>query len=167
MPLSNDGCLIAGFAKQFRKRLLRSVEVVSIVHEAIFVAVLSRNDDCAAGTTNGVCAKTILKQHALSRKRVDVWCWVNTFEPTVVSPDCVRSMIIGKDENDIGLLGFGIFNFRIFGRYRFVHDNDVERKRDKRRASQPAEKFRASMLLAVHVLYLSRLSGLINEIETS
>ena len=53
--------MIPGGAENFREDLLVPIKGVSIVHEAIFMAVLSAHDDGARGPANGVGAEGILK----------------------------------------------------------------------------------------------------------
>ena len=74
--------------------------------EAIQVAVLSGLNDGSTGSTNAVGAKAVLKQHALFRQFVDVWRWIDLFVDAVVCTNCVGSVVIGKDENDVGSFVF-------------------------------------------------------------
>lgn len=98
--------MITGGAENFREDLLVPIKGVPVVHEAIFMAVLSAHDDGARGATNGVGAEGILKEHAVVGKFVDFGGRVYRFEPAIISAYGVRGMIIGEEKDDIGPLFF-------------------------------------------------------------
>ena len=52
MPLSEHGCLVAYLLQKLGECLLGAIKIISVVHEAILMAVLSGNNDCPAWATN-------------------------------------------------------------------------------------------------------------------
>lgn len=104
MPLSEHGGLVSCGLQKFWERLLGSIEVVPIVHEAILVTVLSGDDHCPAWAADGVGAKTLIKKHPLCCQTVDVGGWVGALQPSIICADGVRGMVVTENENDIGLL---------------------------------------------------------------
>ena len=106
MGFSVKGSVIPGGAENFREDLLVPIKGVSVVHEAIFMAVLSAHDDGARGPANGVGAEGILKEHAVVGKFVDFGGRVYRFEPAIISAYGVRGMVIGEEKDDIGPLFF-------------------------------------------------------------
>ena len=105
MPLADHGRLITNLLQQFRKRLLRAVKVIAVVHKTIQMVVLTRQNDGATRTANRIRAKAITERHALSSQLVNVRRWIDIFEPTVVRTNRVRRMIIGKNKQDIWAVG--------------------------------------------------------------
>ena len=101
MPLANDGRLVAGFAKQFWKRHLRTVELVPVGHKAILVAVQTSQDHGAAGTTNRIRAEAFPENHSVGRQRIDVWCWVHVGEQSLIGTDGVVGVVVAEDKHNV------------------------------------------------------------------
>jgi hypothetical protein len=72
VPFADDGGLVAGLLQQLGEGLLRAVEAVAVVVEAVQVAVFAGLDDGAAGAADGVGHETALELHALLREPVHV-----------------------------------------------------------------------------------------------
>ena len=70
------GGMVTSGTENFWKNLLVPVEGIPVVHEAIFMAVLSAHNDGARGTANGVSAEGILKKHAVVGELVDFGGWI-------------------------------------------------------------------------------------------
>jgi hypothetical protein len=102
--LSVECRVVTGSAENFRENLLIPIEAVPIVHEAVFVAVLAAHDNSAGRSANRVGAEGIFEEHPVSRELVDFRSWVHRLKPAVVSPDGVRGVIVGEEENDVWFL---------------------------------------------------------------
>ena len=104
---SVEGGVVACGAKNFWEDLLVPVKGVSVVHEAIFMAVLSAHDDGAGGTADGVGAERVFEEHAVSGELVDFRGGVDGFEPAIVGADGVGGVVVGEEEDDVGALLLG------------------------------------------------------------
>ena len=58
------------------------------------MAMLPCEDNRSARTTNRVGAKAVFEKHALRGKLIDIRGWVHLLEPTVISTDGVRGVIV-------------------------------------------------------------------------
>ena len=105
MPFPVKGRLIAGLLHVLGERRLIAIEVVSVVHEAVEVAMFPRQNHGPTRSADGVCAKTVLEKHALSGEMVDVWRWIDRFQPAIVSPNRVGRMVISEHKQDVGSVG--------------------------------------------------------------
>lgn len=63
--------------------------------------MFARLDHCATGAANAICAKTVLKKHPLPCKLVYIWGRIDGFVNPVVGANCMRSVIISKDEDNV------------------------------------------------------------------
>ena len=99
VPFSEYGCLISFFLQKFGKGLLRSVEPVTICHEAVQMAVLSCQNDGAAGSAYRVGNEAIFEPHSLRSDAVDVGCFVAVRS---ISADRLVPVVIREDEEDVG-----------------------------------------------------------------
>jgi len=98
MPLTVKRRLVARFPQQLRERLLIAVEVIPVVHETVFMAVLAGENHRSTGTANRIRTETVFEQDALSGKFVDIGCRVHRLQPTVICANGMGSMIIGENE---------------------------------------------------------------------
>ena len=96
--------VIPGGSENFREDLLVPIKGVSVVHEAIFMAVLAAHDDGTGGAADGVGTEGFLEQHAVGGEFVDFRSRIYRFEPAIISAYGVRSMVIGEEKDDIGPL---------------------------------------------------------------
>lgn len=67
--------------------------------------MFTRLDNGATGAANAVCAKTVLKQHPLPSKLVDIWGRIDGFVNPIVGANGVWSVIISEDENNVWTFG--------------------------------------------------------------
>ena len=118
MPLADHRCSIADLLKQLGKGLLIAVEAIAVRHKTVNVAVLAGLNHSATRPANRIRTEAVLKQHALSRQQVDVRSRIHILQPTVVSTDCVRRMIIAEDKQDVWTLVRGGFPHRLGRRSR-------------------------------------------------
>ncbi len=65
------------------------------------MAVLARLDDGPAWSADGVRAETVLEQHALGGEAVDIGGGINGFQPTIVGPNGMGSVVIREKEQDV------------------------------------------------------------------
>ena len=105
MPLPCDRCSITGLSEQFGKCLLVTIEPVSVPHKAIEVTVLSGLNNGSTWTTDTVGTEAVLEQHPLGCQSIDIRCRIHFFQPAVVGPNGMRSVIIGEDKHDIWAIG--------------------------------------------------------------
>ena len=105
MPFPVKGSLIARLLHVLGERRLIAIEVVSVVHEAVEVAVFSGQNYGPTRSADGVRAKTVLEKHALSGELVDVWRWIDRFQPAIVRPNRVGRMVISEHKQDVGSVG--------------------------------------------------------------
>ncbi len=56
-------------------------------------------------SADGVRAKTVLEKHALSGELVDVWRWIDRFQPAIVRPNRVGRMVISEHKQDVWSVG--------------------------------------------------------------
>lgn len=98
MRLAKNRSLIAGILQKLGKRLLIPIERIPIVHKAVLMAVLPGLNHRAAGPADGVGAEAVFENHSLRRDLVDVWRGVHRLEPTVVSANRVRCVVVCEDE---------------------------------------------------------------------
>ena len=98
MPLSDNRRLVPDLLQQLGKRLLRTIEAISISHEAVQVAVFPRLNNGSAGAADGIRAKAVGEQHALVGNSIQIWCCV---DPGAVAAHGVSCMVVGEDEHDV------------------------------------------------------------------
>ena len=82
--------------------MLRAVKGFPIGKLSIEVAVLSSQNNCPTGSTNGVGDKGTVEPHSLIGNTVQIGCFVPVGS---VGGNCLVGVIIGKNEKDIGSLG--------------------------------------------------------------
>lgn len=99
VPLTDEGRLVAGVAQEFRERRLRSVEGIAVGHQAVGVAVLTRQHGGPAGRADGIAAETPVEDHTLGSDAVDVGGLV---DDRAVRADRLHGVVVGEDENDVG-----------------------------------------------------------------
>ena len=104
VPFADHGCLVAGGLKQFRERLLVTVETITIATKSVEMTVFAGQNYGSTGAANGVSAEAVLKQHAFAGQLIDIRSWVEMSKPIAVGTDGVRRVIVGKEEDDIGTL---------------------------------------------------------------
>ena len=100
MPLSNHRGLVSRGLEQFGKRLLVSVELVTVGDKAIQVAVLASLNHSSTGATNRVGHIAALKSHSPFRDSIHVRCY---YSRRIVGTERLLAVIIGENENDVGL----------------------------------------------------------------
>jgi hypothetical protein len=81
------------------------MEAVAVGHNAVDLAVRASLDDSSTRPADRTRTEAVLKQHALFRERVDIQRRIHVLEPTVVSADGVRCMIVREYEDDVGSIG--------------------------------------------------------------
>ena len=60
------------------------------------MTVFPRLDDRATWAANAICAKAVLKQHALLGKFVDIRSWVDFLVDAIIGSDGVRRMVVSE-----------------------------------------------------------------------
>ena len=95
-----DG-LVACLLEQLGEGLLVPVELVTVVAEAIEMAVFAAFDDGARGAADRVGAVAAVEDHALGGKVINVGCGVDGFQPSTVSTDGIGGVVICKDEDNV------------------------------------------------------------------
>ena len=103
MPFPEERSAVAVLLKDFGESLLVAIEFIPIVHEAVLVAVLSGEDDGPAGSADRIGTEAVFEKHSLSREPIDIGRGINAFEPSFVGSDGMRSVIVGENEDDVGL----------------------------------------------------------------
>ena len=77
--------------------------VVALV--AIHVAIFSRQQGSTAGTADGIGHETVRKQRALFCQSIEA----RGFDQFIaVSANALVGVVVGEDENNVGLLGRGL-----------------------------------------------------------
>ena len=104
VPLADQGGLVAGGLEEFGVGLLRAVELVAVLAEAVDVAVLACEDDRAGWPADGVGDVTAVEAHAAIGDAVDVGGLVAV---GAVGADGLVGVVVGHDEEDVGGLGEG------------------------------------------------------------
>ena len=99
MPFPQHGGRVARLLKKLGEGLLRSVELVTICHEAVQMAVLSCQNDGAAGSAYRVGNEAIFESHSFRSDAVDVGCFVAVRS---ISADRLVPVVIREDEEDVG-----------------------------------------------------------------
>jgi len=103
MPLAENRRLITMLLQQFGIRLQSIIYVRRQRGHAVDVIIGARQNRSAAGRTDGIGAKTIIKSHAALRDAVDIRSLINA---AAISADSVRSVIVRHDEENVRLAGF-------------------------------------------------------------
>ena len=65
------------------------------------MTVLARLDDGSARSADGVRAETVLEQHALGGETIDVGGGINGFQPTIVGPDGMGSVVVREKKQHV------------------------------------------------------------------
>ena len=77
VPFADQGGFVAGLSQQFGEGLLRAVEPIAILQEAVDMAVPTGQDDGPARPTDGVCAEAVAEEHPLMSDAVEVRSLIN------------------------------------------------------------------------------------------
>ncbi len=101
MPLADHRRLIPRLLEQLRERLLASVEALRDEVRPVQVAVLPRQDRRPARRADRVGHERVAEQHPLARDPINVRRLVD-LRP--VRADRMGSVVVGHDEQDVGLL---------------------------------------------------------------
>ena len=105
VPLADDGGLVASLLKELREGDLRAVEDgIRVIVEPVQVRILAGQDDRTARTADGVGHQGAIEAHAFLGEAIDVRGLVK-FSRVAVGTDGLIGVVIGEDENDVGLLG--------------------------------------------------------------
>ena len=106
VPLPDHRRLVTRLAQQFREGLLRAIEGMRVVDEAILVAMLTRQHTGPTGSADGIGHETIGEPNAILSDTVDVGCLDVT---PVVGTQCLKRMVIRHDVEDVQRLLRGLF----------------------------------------------------------
>ncbi len=71
MTFSVDCGLISSFLEELGERLLIPIEGITIVHEAVFVAMLTGLNHRSTRPANGIGAEAVDKQHSFLGQFID------------------------------------------------------------------------------------------------
>ena len=105
VPLADDGGLVPGLLEKLREGELGAVEDgIRIIVEPVHVRILAGQDDGAAGSADGIGDEGAIETHAFLGDAVDVRRLVQ-LPRVAVGADGLIGMVIGEDEDDVGLLG--------------------------------------------------------------
>lgn len=106
MPFADDSGFVTYFLEHFRKGGLIAIEAAEVVvHEAVHVGVLAREDGGTGWAADGISAEGPLEQHAFLGDAIDVRGRGNFIETSAVSGNGFQGMVIGEDENDVRAFG--------------------------------------------------------------
>ena len=102
VPLSDQGGLVACLAKDLGEGHLRAIEDVPVGHLSVVKGMATGKNNCPGGGADRIGDVATLEGHSLLRDAVEVG-GLNQFRP--VGADGMGGMVIGKDEEYVGLLG--------------------------------------------------------------
>ena len=102
MPLSDNGRFIAVSLQHFRQSELRTVEpLVGILHESVFMAMLSCQHGSAARTGNGVAAIVVHKHGPFIANAVNVGSRSDFSDWIPVDAHCLAGMVVAHDKYNV------------------------------------------------------------------
>ena len=105
VPLADDGGLVAGGPQEFREGGLRAVEsAVGVVVKAVRVTIFAREDGRSARPADGVGDEATVEPHPLARDPINVRRR-DELERVRVRADRLESVVVAKDQDDVGRLG--------------------------------------------------------------
>ena len=100
VPLSNHRRRVAGLLQHLRKSELVAIKSGATVRiKTILVTMLSSQHTRSAGTTDGICAKGIHKDRAVTSNTINVRSSINL---GTVGADGLAGVVIREDEHDVG-----------------------------------------------------------------
>jgi len=98
MPFTDHSSLIAISLKQFRESLLVTVKCGGIIRKSIGMTMFTGQHTGTAGTTQGVCHKTICETDPFIGYPVNIGCLHITL---VICTDSLKRMVITHDIHNI------------------------------------------------------------------
>ena len=98
VPLADHRCLVAGFLQELGESLLRAVELLAVVDDAVDVAVLAGKDDGPAGRAYRIGAEAILKEHTFCGQAVEIGGLVYLAS---VAAHCMGRVVVAHNKDDI------------------------------------------------------------------
>lgn len=102
MPLTYYCGEVSGLLEQFWKGNLGTVEHIPVVAQSVQMAVFSRQHDRPARGADGVGYKALVEADALPGNAVDIG---RLDQRTPIAADGLGGVIVGHDEQDVGLSG--------------------------------------------------------------
>ena len=103
MPFAHHRGGVACLLEKLGEGLLGSVELVSIHQKPIGVGILAGLNRCTHRPADRVGDVALLEKHTVPGKRIDVRGGAMLLQPGIVGTDGLVSMVIRKDEKNIGL----------------------------------------------------------------
>ena len=107
VPFADHGRLVTGLADQPGQVLAGGFETSAERGHAVDVAVLSGEQRGPAGRADRIGAEGVLEDHALRGEAVERGRGVERGQASAVGSERVRGMVVGHDEQDVGLVGGG------------------------------------------------------------